>query len=192
LTNSSGRTKIGGVANTVRPASDAWVTTEAEPGVTAHFRLGRLDGHTVVTEMFVSAPEIDTDLLRRLQPSRVVAAVDGELAEDGAKAKGTVSRLLSQQTVADGHLTLGELRARKADLPAIRSRPRLNRRQGATGVDQFYGDVAVAYRSAAAESNKPAVLLAEENGIPVETVRRWIKEARRRGHLPAGRRGRAQ
>jgi hypothetical protein len=48
-----------------------------------------------------------------------------------------------------------------------------------------------AYRSAAAESGRPAAVLAEENGVPVETVRRWVKETRRRGYLAAGRKGRA-
>lgn len=59
------------------------------------------------------------------------------------------------------------------------------------GREHFYRMVAEAYRSAAAESSRPAILLAEENGVPVETVRRWVKEARRRGHLTRGRKGRA-
>jgi len=33
--------------------------------------------------------------------------------------------------------------------------------------------------------------LAEANGVPVSTVHRWVKEARRRGFLPPGRPGRS-
>jgi hypothetical protein len=33
--------------------------------------------------------------------------------------------------------------------------------------------------------------LAEANNVPVTTARRWIKEARARGFLPAGRAGKA-
>ncbi len=38
--------------------------------------------------------------------------------------------------------------------------------------------------------NRPAVELAEVNGVPVTTAHRWVKEARRRGFLPPGRKGR--
>jgi hypothetical protein len=56
--------------------------------------------------------------------------------------------------------------------------------------DWFYERLAVAYRNLAVRSNRPAVLLAERNGVPVTTVHRWVKEARRRGFLPPGQKGR--
>lgn len=70
-------------------------------------------------------------------------------------------------------------------------RQRLGRPVNDTPHETFYRRVAEAYRSAAMESGRPAVVLAQENNVPVETVRRWVKEARRRGHLTGGRKGRA-
>jgi hypothetical protein len=71
------------------------------------------------------------------------------------------------------------------DVPAL-SRPHPN-----TPPDVFYRQVAGAYTAAIATSQKPAPLIAERAGVPVPTVHRWIAEARRRGHLPPARKGRA-
>jgi hypothetical protein len=57
--------------------------------------------------------------------------------------------------------------------------------------DGFYRQVAEAYRDAVQDTRKVAVVLAEEAGVPVGTVHRWILEARRRGFLPSARQGRA-
>jgi hypothetical protein len=57
--------------------------------------------------------------------------------------------------------------------------------------DAFYRQVADAYRDAVQDTNKVAKALAEEAGVPVGTVHRWILEARRRGFLPSARQGRA-
>lgn len=48
-----------------------------------------------------------------------------------------------------------------------------------------------AYGEYVAESNAPAKEIAGEAGVPVTTVHRWIREARRRGFLPPARKGRA-
>jgi hypothetical protein len=58
--------------------------------------------------------------------------------------------------------------------------------------DEFYRRIGEIYGKAAHESTRPAVELAKVWEVPVTTVHRWIREARRRGHLPAaepGRRG---
>lgn len=68
--------------------------------------------------------------------------------------------------------------------------PRLSRPDG-TDPDGFYRQVAQAYSAAVAKSRKVAPTLAEEAGVPVPTVHRWIAEARRRGFLPPARKGRA-
>ncbi len=57
--------------------------------------------------------------------------------------------------------------------------------------DEFYESVARAYRSLAALSPRPVAELAEANDVPATTVQRWVKEARGRGLLPPGRRGKA-
>ena len=67
---------------------------------------------------------------------------------------------------------------------AVLSRP------GPAPSDAFYADVAREYLLRAADTGAPARALADEAGVPVGTVHRWVREARRRGHLPAGRPGR--
>ncbi|MFI1449066.1 hypothetical protein [Streptomyces virginiae] len=69
---------------------------------------------------------------------------------------------------------------------AAAARPRLTRPTGGDP-ESFYALVAQAYREVSAQTGKPAPVLAEEAGVPVATVRRWIAEARRRGSLPPGR-----
>jgi hypothetical protein len=58
--------------------------------------------------------------------------------------------------------------------------------------DDFYRFVGEVYGKAATVSTRPAAELAKAWEVPVTTVHRWIREARRRGHLPPaepGRRG---
>jgi hypothetical protein len=66
------------------------------------------------------------------------------------------------------------------------------RRPDGKNPDAFYAEVAQAYREYINNSNRPAVFIAEEAGVPVATARRWISEARRRGALPPGEQGRAR
>ncbi|HET9889664.1 MAG TPA: hypothetical protein VFQ42_04110 [Mycobacterium sp.] len=68
--------------------------------------------------------------------------------------------------------------------------PTLSRR-GDVNVDDFYRSVATAYNEAVAATARPAKVLAEEAGVPVGTVHRWVNEARRRGFLPPTTQGRA-
>jgi hypothetical protein len=58
--------------------------------------------------------------------------------------------------------------------------------------DDFYRDVALAYRSALAHGLHPAKTLAIDSGAPQGTVNRWIAEARERGELPETTRGKAR
>lgn len=58
--------------------------------------------------------------------------------------------------------------------------------------DDFYRSIGEVYGKAATVSTRPAAELAESWEVPVTTLHRWIREARRRGHLPPaepGRRG---
>ncbi len=67
------------------------------------------------------------------------------------------------------------------DVPPDRKRP-----------DQFYAEVARTYAALAGWTRHPAQEIAEESGVPVTTVQRWMKEARRRGLTPAGQRSREE
>lgn len=57
--------------------------------------------------------------------------------------------------------------------------------------DEFLTRVAQSYSEHAKRTHKPNKNIADEIGVPVGTVRRWVVEARRRGLLPPGERGRA-
>jgi hypothetical protein len=57
--------------------------------------------------------------------------------------------------------------------------------------EAFYRKVAESYAAIVRDSSKPAKVLADEAGVPVATVHRWIHEARRRGFLPPATKGRA-
>lgn len=65
----------------------------------------------------------------------------------------------------------------RLDVPSERRKP-----------DSFYRAVADAYAHAASLERRPAVMLAEANDVPVTTVHRWVKEARRRGLMTQGQR----
>lgn len=54
--------------------------------------------------------------------------------------------------------------------------------------DEFYKTLARVFSSAALVSRRPAADIAEANAVPITTVNGWVKEARRRGILPAARR----
>lgn len=53
--------------------------------------------------------------------------------------------------------------------------------------DSFYARVAEVYTAAGQFYAAPAREIADENGVPLATVQRWVKEARRRGVLGPGR-----
>lgn len=68
-------------------------------------------------------------------------------------------------------------------------RAAIRRPAGRALPDSFLADVAHAYSVLAKEGRKPAPVIAAEADVPVTTVHRWIKEARRRGLLAPARRG---
>jgi hypothetical protein len=123
---------------------------------------------------------LDSTALRRVSLTAMESAANGIAAEH-----------LQQRLHHDEpepwwrppHLQPGELW-----MPHRRMRSRLS--IPAKKNDLFYQRVAAVYRQRVAESNRPAVEMANANGVPVSTVHRWVKEARRRGFLPPGQKGR--
>lgn len=64
--------------------------------------------------------------------------------------------------------------------------------KGSKYPDSFYRRVAEEYARLVADGvRSPGATMAEANDVPASTAHRWIKEARRRGFLAAGRAGRA-
>lgn len=173
---------LGGPIPGNRIGPDGWLSLELAKDLTIHLRVEPADEYRVtpvVTHVLIAAPDIDTEVLRNVHPHRLLAQMN----------QGTVVAAI-RFLQDDSSLTLGELRDRVRP-PKRRKRKPLGRPDAARDRDGFYQAVAIQYRSAATESGRPAMVLAEENEVPVETVRRWVKEARRRGHLSAGRKGRA-
>jgi hypothetical protein len=130
--------------------------------------------------MHVDAPDqLSAEVLRSIPVGRIEAAANAQL-HPSAPDPGADPLAWPEGTSpldADGLRVPDELRT--AD-DAGRGYP-----------DMFYGAVAAAYRLLAAASPRPVADLAGANEVPVTTAQRWVKEARRRGHLAPGRPGKA-
>lgn len=188
-----------------RISPTGWTATTTDDGVTVRARLRERDGHVVVSDLFISGDDLTADSLRRIQPGRIVAGTalglvsdiggpsePGRVGESGHRRGMTFAAIIKKMhSHDDSGLGVGDLRSLRPVELGQRKRQPVGRPDG-TDPDAFYARVAEAYRSAAAASNKPAVILAEENDVPVDTARGWVKEARRRGYLERGRAGHAQ
>jgi hypothetical protein len=77
------------------------------------------------------------------------------------------------------------------DEPVRMQRPQLRIKvpSGRRRPDEFYELVTRTYLAQATISNRPALDIAEANGLPKSTVHRWLKEARARGLLRLPRTG---
>lgn len=153
-----------------------------------HLRTRRNDdGSLTVTDVYVHGAEITNEALRDVSVPRLQASMTALAAQLGPDAVG----FLDEQADAYGELKLAELhdRARKVTKRAEVKREPLRRPDG-RDPGGFYRLVARAYLDYAAESSKPAKAVAEEARVPVTTAHRWVREARIRGFLPPGRKGR--
>jgi hypothetical protein len=134
---------------------------------------------------------VDGPLLRSLPLSRLEAAANGPGLHRSIKW-----RVEEGPPVGPGQWPDDAERDRLLESPLMRERaPRLKLHIPGEGVarkpDDFYRRVAQAYSWLAGRTPRPAAELAERNDVPLSTVHRWIKEARRRGLLGPGRPGRA-
>lgn len=128
------------------------------------------------------------------------------------KDRAAISRMEQEFGRPRGTILTWITRARKEGWlgPAVRGRlgsepgPKLNayaveegidepeplRRPNGLLTDDFLRRLSAAYLELAMKDRAPAPAIARQTGAPVRTVHRWIAEARKRGHLPPGRRGR--
>ena len=63
--------------------------------------------------------------------------------------------------------------------------PPLERPEGRNLPDEFYATVADRYRDAAARGLNPRSAIAEAAEVSTDVAGRWVREARKRGFLPA-------
>lgn len=151
-----------------------------------------------MTGAYVHGPEITQAMLQAVPVAQIermlnLVPVDLYDLKTVLKFGGFSHRLLDDP---DGRLTLAQLHEAANGAPEEfwifepSSRPKLTRPDGADP-DAFYQRVADAYREYAPVTSKPGARIAEEAGVPIGTARGWIREARRRGKLPPGRKGKA-
>lgn len=143
------------------------------------------DGRRVITDLYVHGKELTAETLRGISLPRIEAALNRPSAPDPGSGD-------------DDGLAIAELRRRSGLLAEKRRGEReagmtrgVLRRPDGSDPETFYRAVAAAYGDYAYESRAPARALAAEADVPVTTVHRWVREARRRGFLPPGRKGRA-
>jgi hypothetical protein len=182
---------------------DGWVqwnrsapgTTE---GLTVYAKLSapREGDRSEIVELYIRGRRLSTDRLRSIPLGHVEAVAttdpnvtpsidDGHLPLPMSQAANGIVNRASQLLMNEAHR-----KAEEFDRKARRPRQPLNRPDG-SDPDAFYEQVAEAYRDVIQTTPKVAKVLADEAGVPVGTVHRWVMEARRRGFLPAARQGRA-
>jgi hypothetical protein len=119
-------------------------------------------------ELALNASDVKAALAERLEepgPEDPEAAFSCSVTIQGARAGAGVG-------VAAGEPVTLQRPARRRPLP-----------------DEFFQDVAAAYRHAVGLGLDPGPKLATDTGAPAGTVARWISEARRREYLPSTTRG---
>lgn len=138
-------------------------------------------------ELHVSADSgtavFNSPLLRTIPIGRMTAAVNRPSVVAQLRPLMPSSVLFSSGLPGSG-LVLWTLPPRREDAALTLPDVKVNDDYGrGRKPDDFYRHVAELYLLVASVSNSPARDLAAENGVPVTTVHRWLKEARVRGHL---------
>lgn len=151
----------------------------------------------MVSDLYLHGPVLTADMLREISLSRLEAwrnaEVDHPLFTSGARGKDSRERAGSDEdlTVAELRQRARKVRERREDVAQAFAQVEKLTRPDGSDPEKFYRQVALAYRQYAIETKAPARAIADEAQVPVTTVHRWIREARQRGFLPPGRKGRA-
>lgn len=144
----------------------------------------RRSGRAYVTGLVVLGEHVDTAVMKDISVARVEAILNHpDLVEHQQDS--------DEQPIANALGALMERTEVGAESRQLFAKREPLTRPDGSDPDGFYRQVATAYNSAVLTTAAPAPLLAEEAGVPVATVHRWISEARRRGFLAPARKGRA-
>lgn len=175
----------------VPPAASAGPDAEWRKGYRYWAHLTRHDGAPVVDGIFLIGPEINAAALRALKGLNSDVAISRDRPEGAWRAHRPIDDAYEAFLEACLHFetTAAAGSSIESEPP---SRPRLVRPNG-TDPRGFSRRVAEAYTEAVRRKDRaPAKALAAEAGVPVTTVHRWIRDARRAGFLgPAIKRGAA-
>lgn len=137
--------------------------------------------HVLVTGQALNATQLISIPLGRIAKIIALAPPTAEPAAPSTPAE--------HDELADALATIAALTPRPlpdTEAWTVRTdRPRLTRPRVGPGYDPdaYYRHVAAAYIDLLQQSNRAANAMALEAGVPLSTVRGWIREARRRGHL---------
>jgi hypothetical protein len=163
---------------------DPWPPPEGADSLRLRWRRDD-SGRWVVTDLHLHAETLTSGMLRAVSLPRIEAQRNafGPGVPDGGTQENPGVIAAAWEILAAGAPA-------HYDIPANAPRQRITRpdRTDPEQLKQFYRRVAMAYRQYAQERS-PAPAIAEEAGVPVTTVHRWVREARRRGFLPPGRKG---
>jgi hypothetical protein len=139
-------------------------------------------------EARAAGPELRPQLVERVKSaSPPLATLASYFATNfGSQAKHWVADAFRSQTLGS---PLPKVE-RKADRHAPPDEPpSLTAPNGARLTDEFLQQVSRAYDAAVARNEWPAKVLAEQTGVTVHAVRKWIYTARKRGIMLPGRQG---
>lgn len=148
------------------------------------------EGRRVIRELVVRDQRVDSNTLKTLPIGWVESLVNASGNREAVAEQDRHSSKLGL-VLTELELLVDELvRTPKGSFPQGSPRDPLTRPDG-SDPNLFYREVAEAYSDVLRRTSAIAPVLAEEAGVPVATVHRWIGEARRRGFLPPARKGRA-
>lgn len=169
-------------------------TPDPEPGTEVRVHLESIDGRQRIARIEISG-EISAKALRSIPVGRIEATANSLFDGGDAGALGPDAELTPRTRISvDGGWEVHTDEVH--DRPEPQSQPPASLLLPDTQPherkpEHFYEAVAALYRSLAIDSSRPAAMIAEANDVPVTTVHRWVKEARRREFLPPGRSGAA-
>lgn len=146
------------------------------------------EGTVRVASMTIAAPEVTSNVVRRIPFGPIKKKIIAELRRHPALIDEEA--ILAELVRGSG----GTLTARleEAERNAYRRVAALHRREGREYPEAFWREVALWYRRTLKQEPRSTVeRMAEERGVPVPTVRTWIRRARQEGWLSEGRQGRA-
>lgn len=178
---------------TEQPRTDAdeiwtlpFIYGATDDGAVHHSVLARtsiVDGRRVIDGLVIIAPDITAATLRAIPIGLLSAWVAQAQSRNwvvNKPNKGAALTAAIEDASEPTHIGVTQQQGR----------PPLTRPDG-TDPEGFSRRVAEAYSDAVLWTSTPAKVLAAEAAVPVTTVHRWIRDARRLGLLPPARKGRA-
>jgi len=169
---------------------EIWVGGEfTKAKVRALVRFEQDDDYWKITGLVLTGDEINSLTLKNL-PLNVVGLpfrTDPTYAAQARDRQPPATQDMSERIDAALRSVLTAPRPDDWQPPAREPLARPDR----TDPDGHSRAVAAAYKESVHLGKSPGPTIAAEAGVPVATAHGWIREARRRGHLPKGQKGRA-